>query len=305
MKSRLIIVPLALSVLFVGSPVFAQTEAAKALTEITSSLQIKSATMSSYEYVDLAEKSLLDFIKKYQNVPEAAKAHFMIGGLYSSIGAPESAIRHFEEFLKAPGPKGAEEVAQAKYMMGASFIALDKYDEAEKLFREVAKSGSAIDARIVQSASADLARIGALRKLKVGSPAVEISAISHQGKKISLRDYRGKVVLLDFWAAWCNPCRIEMPNVIRTYDEFHKKGFEIIGISLDSDKAQFQNFIKDNKMSWPQVYDGRGWRSGIGQLYAVNSIPATYLIDKQGKIRFKNVRGGKLRETVMQLINEK
>jgi len=97
---------------------------------------------------------------------------------------------------------------------------------------------------------------------------------------------------------------MEMPNVIRVYGEFQKKGFEIIGISLDSDEAQFQNFIKDNKMSWPQIYEGKGWGSGIGQLYAVSSIPATYLIDKKGKIRFKNVRGEKLKQAVQQLVTE-
>jgi peroxiredoxin len=304
MKSRPIIIMCAISMLFAGFRVFAQTEAASAFKELTSDLQAKSKTMSPYEYVDLSEKSLIDFIAKYPKAPEAAKAHFLLGRLYSSIGASENAIRHFNEYLRAPEQGSADEIAQVKYIIGASYLTLDKYDDAEKLYREIIKSGSKVDRRITEAASADLSRIAALRKLRVGAPAVDISGRSHQGKKIRLKDYRGKVVLLDFWAAWCNPCRMEMPNVIKVYSEFRKKGFEIIGISLDSDEAQFQNFIKDNEMSWPQIYDGKGWASGIGQLYAVSSIPATYLIDKKGNIRFKNVRGEQLRHAVQQLVNE-
>jgi len=304
MKSRLIILVCALSMLLAGFRVFAQTAAASAFKDLTNDLQTKSQTMSPYEYVDLSEKSLLDFISKYPKAPEAAKAHFLLGRLYSSIGSPENAIRHFDEYLKAPAQGSAEEVAQVKYIIGGSYLTLDRFDEAEKLYREVIKSGSTVDRRIVEAATAELSRIAVLRKLRVGAPAVEISGLSHQGKKIRLKDYRGKVVLLDFWAAWCNPCRMEMPNVIRVYSEFQKKGFEIIGISLDSDEAQFQTFIKDNKMSWPQIYEGKGWSSGIGQSYAVSSIPATYLIDKKGKIRFKNVRGEKLKQAVQQLVTE-
>ena len=305
MKSRLCIAISVLCVLFAGFPAFAQTEAANAFKQLTTDLQTRSKTMSPYEYVDLSEKSLLDFIEKYRKEPEAAKAHFLLGRLYSSVGSSEKAIRHFEEYLKAPGQGSPDEIAQVKYVIAGSYVALDKYDEAEKIYREIIASESPVDRRIIEATKGDLARLGALRKLKVGFPAVEVSGVSHEGKKISLKGYRGKVVLLDFWATWCSPCRVEMPSVIKVYDEFKKKGFEIIGVSLDNDEDQFRNFIKDNKMAWPQLYDGKGWNSTIGQLYAVGSIPATYLIDRQGKIRFKNVRGDKLRQAVEQLVNEK
>jgi len=163
-----------------------------------------------------------------------------------------------------------------------------------------------VDPRMTQGASGELARIAALKRVKTGAPAIDISTTSFQGKKIQLlKGYKGKVVLLDFWAAWCNPCRLEMPNVMRVYNEFHMKGFEIIGISLDQEKSKFESFIRDNKMEWPQIYDGKYWMSDYAKLYAVNSIPATFLIDKKGIIRFKNVRGDKLREAVQQLLNEK
>jgi peroxiredoxin len=302
-----IVFALAALLALAGSDAFAQTDAAKALKVVNDDLKAKSKTMAPYAYVDFAEKSMLDFLKKYPKGPEAAQARFTLGRIYASTGASENAIRHFSDYLAMPGEKGGPEVvAQAKYMLGMSYLALERYDEAERSLREVGKSGSAVDSRIREGASAELARISSLRRLKVGAPALDIRTTSFQGKKIQLLGgYKGKVVLLDFWAAWCNPCRMEMPNVIGVYNEFHKKGFEIIGISLDNEKERFQSFIRDNKMEWPQVFDGKYWMSEYARLYAVNSIPATFLIDKKGIIRFKNVRGEELREKVSQLLDEK
>jgi len=302
-----IVFALAALLALAGSDAFAQTDAAKALKVINDDLKAKSKTIAPYAYVDFAEKSMLDFLMKYPKGPEAAQAHFTLGRIYASTGASENAIRHFNDYLAMPGEKGGPDVgAQAKYMLGMSYLALERYDEAEKSLREVGRSGSAVDSRIREGASAELARISSLRRLRVGAPAIDIRTTSFQGKKIQLlTGYKGKVVLLDFWAAWCNPCRMEMPNVISVYNEFHKKGFEIIGISLDNEKERFQSFIRDNKMEWPQVFDGKYWMSEYAKLYAVNSIPATFLIDKKGIIRFKNVRGEKLREKILQLLDEK
>jgi len=302
-----IVFALAAHLALAGANAFAQMNATKAFKLTNDDLKAKSNTMSPYEFVDFAEKSMLDFLKKYPKVPEAAQAHFSLGRIYASTGANENAIRHFNDYLGMSGEKGGPGmVAQAKYVIGMSYLALERYDEAERSLRDVVKSGSAIDSRMVEGASTELARISSLRKLKIGAPAIDIRATSFQGKKIQLlKGYKGKVVLLDFWAAWCGPCRMEMPSVMNVYREFHKKGFEIIGISLDREKEGFQSFVRDNKMEWPQIFDGEYWGSEYAKVYAVNSIPATFLIDKKGIIRFKNARGEKLRQAVLQLLNEK
>jgi alkyl hydroperoxide reductase subunit AhpC len=298
---------LAALVVLGGGDAFAQIDAAQALKKINDDLKVRSRTMNPYEYVDFAEKSLLDFLKKYPKSAEAAQAHYALGRLYTSTGSYDNALRHFGDYVAMPGEKGGPEViAQARFVMGSCYMALERYDEAERSFKLAMNAEGAAGSRVAESAAAELLRVGALRKLKIGAPAISIAATSYQGRKIRFpQDYKGKVVLIDFWAAWCNPCRMEMPNVIKTYEELHKKGFEIIGVSLDNEREKFQGYLRDNsKMEWPQLYDGKYWMSEYAKLYAVNSIPATFLVDKKGIIRFKNVRGEKLREAVMKLLDE-
>jgi peroxiredoxin len=282
----------------------AQTEAARELKQVVSELRQQGASATADQYAGMAERALLDFSKKYPNAPEGALAHMYLGSVYASLGAYDNAVRQFDIYLHAPVEKKADEVAQARYLAASSYIALDRYDDAEETLKDLVDMGSKADPRILKMASTDLTRLSTLRKLKVGNPAIEISGVSSQGKRIKIADYRGKVVLLDFWAAWCMPCRMEMPNVVDVYQQFHEKGFEIVGVSLDSDKSQFESFVKTNRMTWPQIYEGKGWQSDIGRLYGVTSIPATFLIDKQGKIRYKNVRGEKLKIAVEELLKE-
>ena len=109
-------------------------------------------------------------------------------------------------------------------------------------------------------------------------------------KPLSIANYKGKVVLLDFWATWCPPCRAELPNVIKTYEAHHKDGFEIIGISLDQDREKLTAFIKEKNMTWPQYFDGKGSQNKLAVKYGVLGIPATYLLDGQGNIIGKELK---------------
>ena len=118
------------------------------------------------------------------------------------------------------------------------------------------------------------------------------------GKVISLTDYRGKVVLLDFWAVWCGPCIGEIPNVKEVYEKYHDKGFEVIGISLDDDEAVLREFIKENQLPWRQIFDGEGWSGPLAEKYGVRSIPAPFLLDREGKVISVKARGNLLGELV-------
>ena len=122
------------------------------------------------------------------------------------------------------------------------------------------------------------------------------------GKPLSIANYKGKVVLIDFWATWCGPCVGELPNVLKTYEKHHAKGFEIIGISLDQDEQKLTNFIKQKNMTWQQFFDGKGWENKLAAKYGVQSIPATYLLDGEGKIIGKGLRGEALDQAVAQAL---
>ena len=101
---------------------------------------------------------------------------------------------------------------------------------------------------------------------------------------------RGKVVLIDFWATWCGPCREEVPNVVAAYKKYHDKGFEIVGISLDQNKAAMDQYVTENGMTWPQYFDGKGWQNDISSKFGIDSIPAMWIVGKDGILVTKDGR---------------
>jgi len=136
---------------------------------------------------------------------------------------------------------------------------------------------------------------------------ITLNFTSLQGEKFDLAKLKDKVVLIDFWATWCGPCIAELPNVQKAYADYHDKGFEIVGISLDraADKEKLENFIKEKNMPWPQAYDGEGWGNAFAKKYGITSIPATFLIGKDGKIVETNLRGAALGVAVGKHLGDK
>ena len=134
------------------------------------------------------------------------------------------------------------------------------------------------------------------RLLGYGALAPEFVQSDPQGKPVSLKDFRGKYVLVDFWASWCGPCRVENPNVVRAYQRFKAKNFTVLGVSLDKDKSRWLQAINEDKLNWPHVSDLKYWQNEVAKLYQVSSIPQNYLLDPEGKIIGKNLRGAALDE---------
>ena len=142
--------------------------------------------------------------------------------------------------------------------------------------------------------------------LKPGSEFPDFNVKSLDGKPLSVASHKGHIVLIDFWATWCGPCRAELPNVIETYKKYHAKGFDIIGVSLDSDKDKLESFLKkQDGMTWPQYFDGKGWSNALAEKYGVEAIPFTILVGPDGKIIGTNLRGEKLGEAVSSALAKK
>lgn len=143
-------------------------------------------------------------------------------------------------------------------------------------------------------------------KTAIGSKAPNFSAPTPEGDMLSLKDAMGKITIIDFWASWCKPCRIENPNVVRLYNKYHDRGLNIIGVSLDkpNQKDKWLKAIEDDKLTWQHVSNLQFWRGPIVQQYNVSSIPATFILDENGVIIAKDLRGNGLEEKLAELLPE-
>jgi peroxiredoxin len=140
------------------------------------------------------------------------------------------------------------------------------------------------------------------KSLSPGNPFPEFSVKDIEGNPLGLAALKGKVVLIDFWATWCGPCVAELPHVLKAYEKHHAQGFEIIGISLDKEKAQLTSFLTREKMTWPQHLDGEDPKASLAAKYGVETIPSTFLLDREGKIIERDLRGEALETAVAKAV---
>ena len=203
----------------------------------------------------------------------------------------------------------------------AFFAAVDVLPDKDSIFQMLllqAKSGremSAEEKRGLAKRVAEHAQASAFIKAEaerilssapayaVGNP-LELSFTAVDGSKVDLKDFAGKVVLIDFWATWCGPCVAEVPNLKKVYETYHAKGFEILGISLDDKKEDLLAFTKKHEMPWPQYFDGKHWNNEISFRFGISSVPTAWLVDKKGVLRHTDVRTYDLESAVQKFLKE-
>ena len=220
--------------------------------------------------------------------------------------APE--LKDFDALIEKHKTEKTDDAAQIVLMKAMLYLeVLDQSDKAIGLVQQVktdypdtkvAKNADQILEGMKQQAAAKEIQRG----LATGAKFPDFDEKDLTGKSISVANFKGKVVLIDFWATWCAPCVGELPNVIKTYEKNHDKGFEIIGVSLDQDEEKVKSFTKDRNMPWPQYFDGKGWSNKLAQQYGIQSIPATFLLDGEGKIIGRDLRGEALDDAVTKAL---
>ncbi len=241
----------------------------------------------------------------------------LVGQINTKIVQGQSKEKDFADELKAFEILYAkykdlktEDVAQILSMKAQLYMQLfNEPEKAAEAFQQIKRelpeteTGKRVDS-ILDSLKMQIQWEQIRSKLAVGSKFPDFNEKDLAGEPLSIANHKGKVVLLDFWATWCAPCMRELPAVLKVYEKYHKQGFEIIGISLDNDRTQLEKVIKDRSIPWQQFFNEKGGENKLAVMYGIYSIPATFLLDGEGKIIATSLHGDELEAAVAKALGK-
>jgi len=247
-----------------------------------------------------------DVLTELKALVEKTRNKISAGDVSESALAEE--LNGFDALLAAHRGEKSDAVAQVLLVKASLYLqVLEDYERGTEVLQQLkagfagTHSAAQAEAMLVQL-EGQKESLKAQAALKVGATFPDFADQDLNGAPLSMGKFRGKVVLVDFWATWCGPCITELPNLQAAYAKYHDKGFEIVGISLDRDEAKLKSFLAEQKMTWPQHFNGKDEKTDLAVKYGVNSIPATYLLDAEGKIVAKNLRGPALEAQLARLL---
>ena len=242
--------------------------------------------------------------KSYQGHPLTEEWVELIFRMGSEGAATVSDISRFMEMSKQmltdiDPEKYAKEIKESADSLEQLKLVAKMYERDGKADAKIPFNVKPADKKSEQKGTSEISKVSHTEK--IGKPAMDFQAMDLKGQQLSLKKYRGQVVLLDFWATWCVPCIAEMPHLKEIYDKYKDQQFEIIGISLDQTQVALDSYIEEQNITWPQFLDNGGT---VARIYNVTGIPATFLIDGEGIVRKVELRGSALEDAVGELVQE-
>lgn len=240
---------------------------------------------------DSLQSSVLGYLPQWYQKAQG------FGQFVRRLGLPPDSVTARLEAILARLPQGS--LTREAFLKGATEAVADDAQLVDLIGRRYLEEGAT--GKFAQVLEAQLK---SQEHLRIGETAPEIALTTPEGTTVALSSLRGKYVLIDFWAAWCGPCRKENPHVVKLYNRFKTKGFEIYGVSLDEDKDAWVRAIRTDGLPWVQVSDLKGWQNSAAQRYNVKAIPATVLLGPDGQILAWNLRGEALTRTLERLLKD-
>ncbi|TKC04394.1 TlpA disulfide reductase family protein [Pedobacter frigoris] len=249
-----------------------------------------SKTQTEADAFEASQKHLDDqLMPLYQKYGKLGKEEQL--ALEEKINGIRKQMREMENTYIAAHPESAVSLAMVTDRAG-----MGSYQDIQTIYEKLGPKmkASAEGKRLSE-------RLTVLKRSSIGEQMLNFTQNDMEGKPVSFASFKGKYVLVDFWASWCGPCRAENPNVLKAYNTYKDKNFTVVGISLDDKGDNWKKAVKDDGMPWTQLSDLKGWKNEVSTYYGIMGIPSTLLVDPQGKIIAKDLRGEMLNKKLEEL----
>ncbi len=260
--------------------------------DLSNYAKMKPADARSYYEDALEDLNML--IREYADTEEALEARFYVGTIYNEIGDFDEAIKYFDDVL------GQEETDH-------HFKARLLYFKAKALLGngDVAKAKEVVaELRLIEPGAANAFGKELSGTIRLGMKAPDFNVMDFNGDPVNLSKYKGNIIVIDFWATWCDPCLQEFPKVKKMYRTFKGKGVQFIGVSLDDEIEDLKGFVTGNKVEWPQVFEGMRWKGTVSKIYNVEKIPIMFVLDRESRVQYIGNDKEKITRVIAKLLSK-